>query len=124
MTSLRRHWLPNPVLWGVLLAALVLRALIPAGFMPSSAQPFALEICRAGFPAILDVGDEHASTGHASSAEDCVFALAPLLGPAAHSVALAGVVPVADAPELRVVLPSISTRRFCISQPRAPPYFS
>jgi DUF2946 family protein len=37
----------------LLLVVLCVRALIPAGFMPSSERPFTLEICPDGFPSQL-----------------------------------------------------------------------
>lgn len=37
----------------MVLVALGVRALIPAGFMPSSERPFTLEICPDGFPSQL-----------------------------------------------------------------------
>jgi hypothetical protein len=43
----------------ILLTALVVRALVPVGFMPSSDRPFTLQICPDGFPAQLLHGSHH-----------------------------------------------------------------
>jgi hypothetical protein len=43
-----RRWLI-----GVLLVTLLVRALIPAGFMPASDRPLSFQICPDGFPAAL-----------------------------------------------------------------------
>jgi hypothetical protein len=46
LNRVQQQWLIS-----VLLVALAVRALIPAGFMPSADQPFTLQICPDGFPA-------------------------------------------------------------------------
>jgi len=55
---MRRVLSPHQRLWviGTLLVALVVRALIPAGFMPATDRPFSFQICPDGFPAAL-LGD-------------------------------------------------------------------
>jgi hypothetical protein len=52
---MRRVLSPQQRLWviGTLLIALVVRALIPAGFMPATDRPFSFQVCPDGFPAAL-----------------------------------------------------------------------
>lgn len=52
---MRRVLSPTQRLWVIstLLVALVVRALIPAGFMPAADRPFSFQICPDGFPAAL-----------------------------------------------------------------------
>lgn len=93
----RRH---RELLTGWLLVAFVLRAWVPAGFMPSSVDPWSLEMCRAGFAATLSPAQFETAFGHVdeSPASDpvapvdhCVFATAgaaplPQFGSAAAAV--------------------------------------
>jgi hypothetical protein len=80
---MRRVLRPKQRLWVIstLLVALLVRALIPAGFMPASDRPFSFQVCPDGFPAALlsdaaadrfgaAAGDEAAHpalTGHAGA---------------------------------------------------------
>lgn len=52
---MRRVLTPQQRLWVIstLLIALVVRALIPAGFMPATDRPFSFQVCPDGFPAEL-----------------------------------------------------------------------
>lgn len=52
---MRRVLNPTQRLWVIstLLVALLVRALIPAGFMPAADRPFSFQICPDGFPAAL-----------------------------------------------------------------------
>jgi hypothetical protein len=52
---MRRVPSPKQRLWVIstLLVALLVRALIPAGFMPATDRPFSFQICPDGFPAAL-----------------------------------------------------------------------
>src|SRR5258708_20277247 len=66
----------------LLLALLVFRAYIPAGFMPASGVPFALQLCpaaTAGMPAHL-----HHHAGTHADFESCPFRSAPGAGPISH----------------------------------------
>lgn len=122
-----------------LLLAFLVRSLIPAGFMPAADRPFTLEICPDGFPVHLlprhadhvhpasDTGSD-AGTGpapgsshHTSWSTHCAFAAIASAPPSAHPGAFAlhfevATLPFADA-DARVV----TTTRFRIAQPRAPP---
>jgi hypothetical protein len=131
---------PHPWVIGILLMALVVRALIPVGFMPSSERPFTVQICPDGFPPQL-LGPEHGSHHHhgagyehnsrdshggthqhdPSLAEHCAFAMAAGMGPAPHGIA--GVPPIEPsmAPLLSLPRPLSEVPRFRIPQPRAPP---
>jgi hypothetical protein len=124
---------------GVLLMTLVVRALIPVGFMPSAEHPFTVQICPDGFPPQL-LGPEHGSHHYhgagqhtsrdalggthqhdPSRFEHCAFALAAGMGPAPH--AITGVAPLepSTAPLLSQPSSHLEVRRFRIPQPRAPP---
>jgi hypothetical protein len=48
LSRVQRQWLIS-----LLLVAVAVRALIPAGFMPSAERPFSFQICPDGFPAQL-----------------------------------------------------------------------
>jgi hypothetical protein len=75
----------------ILLLALLLRAYIPAGYMPVAGSPFRLELCP---------GHHHVHTGpaqgahprhdgHPAQGEDCPFGSAPVAGPALYILAFA-----------------------------------
>lgn len=130
----------HPWVIGILLMTLVVRALIPVGFMPSAEHPFTVQICPDGFPPQL-LGHEYGSHHHhgaghehtsrdspvgphqhdPSRSEHCAFALAAGMGPAPD--AFAGVAPFepSTAPWLPLPPPYAEVRRFRIPQPRAPP---
>jgi hypothetical protein len=89
------------LIFGIALAAIALRALIPAGFMPAPDRPFSLEPCPDGMsedagiamhehPAGLDHVPAHGGSrphpnGHV---EHCVFGGAASPAPAPHVAAL------------------------------------
>jgi hypothetical protein len=75
--SARRRMLLAQLMLGLLL----LRAYVPAGFMPQSGNPLQLQLCSASraLPEQLALL-EHA-TGHASHASECPFSHAPMTGP-------------------------------------------
>ena len=131
----------------ILLVAFALRALIPMGFMPSSARPFSLELCWEGLPAharayaaaahagaapamgmpAMDMGSmdmgasPHPHSGGASHSEHCVFGTACSAGPLSHLPLLSDV---SDARQLRAVeVVSLATavRLVHLPQARAPP---
>ncbi|HEY8510072.1 MAG TPA: hypothetical protein VIL32_17055 [Steroidobacteraceae bacterium] len=132
---------------GLVLFAFLLRALIPAGFMPSADRPFTLELCPATFPAawLAKAGNqgshaEHAQhhhhhaehAGHAtndtvpaekSGFEHCPFGTAPSVAPGIEP----GITPLhaepASVPDFIDV--SAPPARLIRSQKaRAPPVFS
>ncbi|HEX3913855.1 MAG TPA: hypothetical protein VHW71_10140 [Steroidobacteraceae bacterium] len=109
---------------GVLLLALLLfRAYIPAGFMPANGMPFALELCpaamamsMAGMPAHL-----HHHAGTHADFESCPSGSVPGAGPISHQVAFvaAGPAPVQRPPALET--PRLGARPQFVHQPRGPP---
>lgn len=69
---------------GWILAALLFRAYIPAGFMPASGMPFMLEICPTGLSAQMPAHHAHHAhhgAGHGHF-DNCPFGSAPASGPA------------------------------------------
>jgi len=138
----------------VLLVALSLRALVPAGFMPSSERPFTLEICPDGFPSQLlhspaahhhdadgMAGHHHHASGdpeqapaashsghgpqeQSARAEHCVFAASAGAGPAPHPLLVVVEVTSSVAPAIGFVTPFTDFQRHRVQQPRAPPALS
>jgi hypothetical protein len=129
---------------GFLLLALALRALIPAGFMPSPDHAFGFEICPDGLPASLATtwapssgahsahhhhmaGADSAAAGHADGhghsnahADHCLFAVGAA-APAPH-VAPA-VIPggAFAAPNGAPAALALDDSRYRVQQPRGPP---
>src|ERR1700704_103846 len=66
----------------ILLVTLVLRALIPVGFMPASGEGFSLTLCRAAFAASSATQDTGQHPGNPPHTEHCAFGNAPAAGPA------------------------------------------
>ncbi len=121
------------ILTAFLLAAFALRALIPAGYMPSADRPFQLEICPTGFPAHLlsdtSGGNHHdghtgSHNGDGSGFKHCVFGSATASGPAPQLPSLVVLHVQLSEPSVSLPLPIVTVRRFQIQQPRAPPFFS
>jgi hypothetical protein len=97
---MRRVLRANNRFWVIsaLLVALVVRALIPAGFMPATDRPFSFQICPDGFPAALlktgtagllhldDASPTHAHHHHGDGAT----AAEPALDPPSGASSLAG----------------------------------
>lgn len=75
---MRRVLSPNQRRWviGTLLIALIVRALIPVGFMPATDRPFSFQICPDGFPAAL-------LHGVADGGQEFADAAAPAMPPSA-----------------------------------------
>jgi len=146
LTSLRHHrWLAS-----LALLAFVLRALIPAGFMPGGQGTLTLQICPDGFAAALPASPGavgHAQHHHhyatASELADsatggapsdppshdhrswksghCVFSAVAGAPPLAHSL-IGAKLSESAAPSAPTVAAAVSLdTRFRIAQPRAPP---
>jgi hypothetical protein len=125
-------------LWAFLLLAFVLRALIPAGYMPDSDRPFALQICPDGLPAQIDEHAGHAAHGDHGSpppgendshqhetlrAAHCVFATAASAGiPELHAPALT--VATSQAVVVRPRQIFLHSSEYRPQQPRGPPALS
>jgi hypothetical protein len=118
---------------GILLVALVMRALMPPGFMPAQGHGIALQICPDGFPSQLlssalghDRADHHFGGGphhHHDSArsEHCVYAA--LAGSGPTDFAVMPRVPL-ESPRilpLETTSPVNRNPRYSAQQPRAPP---
>jgi hypothetical protein len=123
-------------LW--LLALLLFRAYIPAGFMPASGVPFALELCPvglAGMPAahFLHHAGTHDHTGshdhigshdHTGAHADfatCPFGSAPAAGPISHHVDFEAPEPALSDPTLAFQSLFFSFRPQRSHLPRGPP---
>lgn len=65
----------------LLLGLLLLRAAIPAGFMPQDGNPFRIQLCSVGLP--NDLAPTMPQGGHG---EDCPFGHAPAAGPLADFI--------------------------------------
>jgi hypothetical protein len=115
-----------------LFVALVLRALVPAGFMPAAGHPFSLEICPDGFPTqLLHYGMSHGHGMHhsggaphshdAARSEHCLFAALANAGPATHALVVQLPLDSSLVPLFDTAGAVFRTPRFRIQQPRAPP---
>jgi hypothetical protein len=104
------------ILW---LALLLFRAYVPAGFMPASGVPFALELCPAATMAMP--GHLHHHPGTHADFESCPFGSAPAAGPISHHVAVAsaGLAPIARVADIESLPPALRAQR--THQPRGPP---
>jgi hypothetical protein len=66
LNRIQQQWLIS-----LLLVAVAVRALIPAGFMPSADRPFTLQICPDGFPAqFFNQGHDPHAGPHAGSGSE------------------------------------------------------
>jgi hypothetical protein len=137
-----RRALVNPATgrWiiSLLLLALCVRALVPAGYMPSTERPFSFQICPDGFPAQLlksnhaehhhhhhDGGDEEQPPSHDSMrGEHCVFAPAAGAGPAPAELLVSAAPPTQARLRLETESAILSPQRFRQPLSRAPPTFS
>jgi hypothetical protein len=105
---------------GILLLALLLfRAYIPAGFMPADGVPFALQLCptaMAGMPAHL-----HHHAGTHAEFELCPFGSVPGAGPISHHIVFESAGP---APTLQILVfeaPRLNQRAERSHPPTGPP---
>jgi hypothetical protein len=135
-----RRGIVNPVMgrWviSILLMVLVVRALVPAGYMPSTERPFSFQICPDGFPAQLlksshaehhhhhGGGDDEQPSPDSVRAEHCVFGVAASAGPAPESLLLSAVPPTQARVQLETETAILSPQRFRQPPSRAPPAFS
>lgn len=136
-TRIRKRAAVGPLV-KIVLAAFTLRALIPAGFMPSPEHPFSLSICPDGFPVELLPANDHAlhhahaaghpaNGAHGSSPHDhglyqhCSFATAAAAPRFADLPSLA--IAFERGEPIGIEYPSRApgTPHFLLAQPRAPP---
>lgn len=121
--------------------AMAVRALIPAGFMPSADRPFTLEICPDGFPAQLlsshashtmhagmamhgDDAAKHDGSDRAARAEHCVFAAVASVAPPPPLAVLLTPLLSEAAPPADSYRSLIELTRYRVQQPRGPPALS
>ena len=109
----------------LLLALLLFRAYVPAGFMPADGVPFALQLCPAATAGMLGHSHLHAGMqGHAgmhADFESCPFGSAPGAAPISHHIGFMAAAPA-------VVQRAVAFQTSCLShptqhthQPRGPP---
>jgi hypothetical protein len=67
----------------ILLAMLLFRAYIPAGFMPASGAPFLLELCPAASSMQMPAHHHHHPNSH-THFDNCPFGGVPAVGPISH----------------------------------------
>jgi hypothetical protein len=105
---------------GILVLALLLfRSYVPAGFMPADGVPFALELCpaaMAGMPAHL-----HHHAGTHAEFELCPFGSVPGAGPISHHIAFQSDGPAATPQILALETPRLKQRAQRSHPPRGPP---
>jgi hypothetical protein len=104
----------------LLLALLVFRAYVPAGFMPAKGVPFALELCPAavaGMPAHL----HHQHAGTHADFESCPFGSTPGAGPISHHIAFVAAAPAVVQRTPAFETPCLTRRAQRTHQPRGPP---
>ena len=108
----------------ILLVTLVLRALIPVGFMPASGEGFSLTLCRAAFAAPSAPQDTGQHPGNPLHVEHCAFGNAPAAGPAME-VARVLPTPVTVVEPILLYEPLlINVGLVRVQQPRGPPRFA
>jgi hypothetical protein len=103
----------------LLLALLLFRAYVPAGFMPASGVPFALQLCpsiTAGMPAHL-----HHHPGTHADFESCPFGSAPGAGPISHHIGFVAAAPAVVERTAAFESLCVNSRPQRTHQPRGPP---
>jgi hypothetical protein len=105
---------------GILLLALLLfRAYVPAGFMPADGVPFALQLCPAAMAGNLHHLHHHAGT-HAQF-ESCPFGSVPGAGPLSHHLDFESAGPAPSRPIVAFEAPALTQRAERSHPPRGPP---
>ena len=103
----------------LVLAVLLFRAYVPAGFMPADGVPFALQLCpavTAGMPAHL-----HHHAGTHAEFELCPFGSVPGAGPISHHLDFQSVGPAPTLQVLAFEAPRLTQRAQRAHPPRGPP---
>jgi hypothetical protein len=105
---------------GILLAMLLFRAYIPAGFMPASGAPFLLELCPAASALQMPAHHRHHPDSH-THFDNCPFGAVPAVGPISHLVdlELTGHIGAHIAPAFEPL--RLGVRALRAHQPRGPP---
>lgn len=111
----------NPALAGLLLAALVLRALIPVGFMPVFAAGAAVQIQLCSSSGFESRSQDHPGHGTSTHGTPCLYSVSGTLAPPPCGGALISANAAIHAPSPRAVsavfIPSIIRTQ----SPRGPP---
>jgi hypothetical protein len=108
----------------LVLVALALQALIPAGFMPAASRPFELQICQAGFLTTDSGHDLGHTPGGQAHAKYCPFGSAPAAGPS-PTVTTQVAAWLKVSPSIIEFEPSlVSFRLETAHQPRGPPHLA
>lgn len=124
VTIAPRNWRRSHPLTLLVLPALLLRALIPAGFMPAHDAPLALEICPEGFPAALLLHATHhhdQGTRGGARGDHCLFGSACGSGPLLQAPQCVG-----SSAALKAAMPhpsasALPVRLVFLPQARGPP---
>jgi hypothetical protein len=104
----------------LLLLALLFRATVPVGFMPSGEGPFALQICPEGMPSGIHAPHLHHGGSHGHF-EHCPFGSLPGAGPLSHAFGIASLPPAAPPAAPVFDSPRLAIRLERAHAPRAPP---
>jgi hypothetical protein len=104
----------------LMLGLLLVRAYIPAGFMPQGGNPLQLQICSPGTSIAVLLRDRQ-TTGNAAHGSDCPFNHSPVGGPVFDAV-----MPVEHFAAFSLPLVAFDTRPagvtvLCAHRARAPP---
>ena len=106
------------------LAALLLRALIPVGFMPAHDAPLTLEICPEGFPAglLLHAAHHHdQGTRGGAHGDHCLFGSAGGSGPLMQAPQCVSSLAARQVAMSHPPLPTLPVRLVHLPQARGPP---
>jgi hypothetical protein len=114
----------RPVFASFLLLALLLRASIPVGFMPSGEGAFALKVCPEGLSPTLAGHSHHDHAGSHLQFEHCSFGSAPAAAPISHHISPPTPLLVAGETAPQFGLPPLSAASWRAQQARAPPVSS
>jgi hypothetical protein len=104
----------------LLLLALLFRATVPVGFMPSGEGPFALQICPEGMPSGAHAEHLHHGANHGHF-EHCPFGSVPGAGPVSHAFGIAALPPAAPEVVSEFSAPHLAIRLERAHAARAPP---
>jgi hypothetical protein len=109
----------------ILLALLVFRAYVPAGFMPASGTPFLLELCPASsalqMPQMPQMPAHHHHPDTHGHFENCPFGSASAAGPISHHVIFDSAGQSSPAPAIAFQPVRQGVRLPRAHQPRGPP---
>jgi hypothetical protein len=105
----------------IVLAALLLRAYIPVGFMPANGAPFQLELCPAFGMSTPAHHVHHHDSQHHADIQDCPFGSAPASGPISDFLVFNPPGQIAFSEAISGEPNRLVARQFRSHQPRGPP---